>query len=45
MPGLDTIGNDCNLILFTTRRHLGRFGFLIEMTDDDLKDQESSDDN
>lgn len=45
MPDLELIENDCNLIRFTGRTDQGRFGFLVEMTDDDLKDQESTNDN
>lgn len=45
MPDLDSIDNDCNVIRFTRRTDQGRFGFLIDMTDEDLKDQEQTDDN
>lgn len=45
MPDLDNIDNACNLIRFTRRTDQGRFGFLIDMTDEDLKDQEPTDDN
>ncbi len=45
MPDLDAIDNDYNLIRFTRRTDQGRFGFLIDMTDEDLKDQEPTDDN
>lgn len=45
MPDLDAISNDCNIIRFTRRTDQGRFGFLIDMTDEDLKDQEATDDN
>lgn len=40
MPDLDSIDNECNIIRFTRRTDHGRFGFLIDMTDEDLKDQE-----
>lgn len=43
MPDINTLENDCTLIRFTRRRDQGRFGFLIDMTDDDLKDQEPTD--
>ena len=43
MPNLDSIDNDCNVIRFTRRTDQGRFGFLIDMTDKDLKDQEEAD--
>lgn len=45
MPDLDSIETDCNLIYFTRRTDQGRFGFLIDMTDEDLKDQEVIDGN
>lgn len=45
MPDLDAIENECNLIRFTKRTDQGRFGFLIDMTDEDLKDQDQNDDN
>lgn len=45
MPNLDSIDNACNLIQFTRRTDRGRFGFLIDTTDEDLKDQEVSDGN
>lgn len=45
MPDLDTIDNDCNVIRFTRRTDQGRFGFLIDVTDEDLKDQEVTDGN
>lgn len=45
MPDLNSIDNDCNLICFTRRTDQGRFGFLIDMTDEDLKDQDPTDDN
>lgn len=45
MPDIDTIEKHCNLIRFTKPSREGRYGFLIDMTDDDLKDQEDSDDN
>lgn len=45
MPDLDSIDNACNVIRFTRRTDQGRFGFLIDMTDEDLKDQEASDGN
>ncbi|MGV3103850.1 AAA family ATPase [Rothia sp. 32237D007AR] len=45
MPDLDVIDNDCNIIRFTRRIDQGRFGFLIDMTDEDLKDREAVDDN
>lgn len=43
MPNLNSIDNDCNVIRFTRRTDQGRFGFLIDMTDKDLKDQEEAD--
>lgn len=45
MPDLDSIDNDCNVIRFTRRTDQGRFGFLIDMTDEDLKDQEVTNGN
>lgn len=45
MPDVDSIDNACNVIRFTRRTDQGRFGFLIDMTDEDLKDQEPTDDN
>lgn len=45
MPDLDNIDNACNVIPFTRRTDQGRFGFLIDMTDEDLKDQENTDGN
>lgn len=45
MPDLDSIDNACNVIRFTRRTDQGRFGFLIDMTDEDLKDQEETDGN
>ncbi|KQB87589.1 hypothetical protein [Corynebacterium lowii] len=45
MPDLDTIDKDCNFIRFTRRTDQGRFGFLIDMTDEDLNDKEETDDN
>ncbi|MHC6177244.1 AAA family ATPase [Glutamicibacter sp. X7] len=45
MPDINSIENDCNLIRFTRRHDQGRFGFLIDMADDDFKDQDQTDDN
>lgn len=45
MPDLDSVDNDCNVIRFTRRTDQGRFGFLIDMTEEDLKGQEENDDN
>lgn len=45
MPDLESIETDCNLIRFTRRTDHGRFGFLIDMTDEDLKDQDATDGN
>lgn len=45
MPDLNSIDSACNVIRFTRRTDQGRFGFLIDMTDEDLKDQENTDGN
>ncbi|PLS27304.1 ATP-binding protein [Bifidobacterium parmae] len=38
MPDLDGLEGRCNIVRFTKRTNDGRYGFLLDATDDDFKD-------
>lgn len=45
MPDIASIENRCHLIRFTKQVDVGRYGFLMETTDEDLTDQEQNNDD